>query len=124
MHLEGQGMLKDYNVAAEWFWTAACRGSSGAQLQLGRLYADGKGVRSDKIQAYKWFNLAAAGRGGSNLQSEATTEREQIARQMDPLEIAEAQRQAAAWQPVVLVEERACLTARPCPCKETAWYNR
>lgn len=111
MHLEGHGVLKDYNVAAEWFGIAASRGSSGAQLQLGRMYADGKGVKADKIQAYKWFNLAAAGRGGSDLQSEATTEREQIARQMDPLEIAEAQRQAAAWLPVVLVDlDRACIT--------------
>ncbi len=111
MHLEGHGVLKDYKVAAEWFGLAASRGSSGAQLQLGRMYADGKGVKSDKIQAYKWFNLAAAGRGGRDLQRTAATEREHIARQMDPREIAEAQRQAAAWRPVILVDlARTCIT--------------
>ena len=111
MHLEGHGVLKDYNVAAEWFAIAASRGSSGAQLKLGRMYADGKGVKSDKIQAYKWFSLAAAGSGGSDLQREATAEREHIARQMDALELAEAQRQSAAWRPLALVDlDRACIT--------------
>ena len=64
-------------------------------LALGRLYMQGLGrAPQDYVKAHLWFNLAAS-RG----EAEAVTERDALAARMAPEQIAEAQKQAAAWQP-------------------------
>lgn len=70
----------------------ARNGRADAFYDLGLLYATGQGVEQDLIEAHKWFNLAAA-RG---LRC-AVSDREELARDMSPAEIAEAQRQARQW---------------------------
>ena len=48
------GGLEDiYRVDAE-------KGNSSAQFSLGFMYEKGQGVPQDYVQAYMWFNLAAA----------------------------------------------------------------
>ena len=77
----------------EW-QTAANAGDAKAMLALGRLYRQGLGAPQDYVQAHKWFNLAAS-RG----EAEAVTERDALAARMASEQVAEAQKQAAAWQP-------------------------
>ncbi len=71
---------------------AAEGGTCDALYELGLIYSTGRGVDVDLVTAHKWFNLAAV-RG-----SEAARHyRADLAREMTPGEVAEAQRQAREW---------------------------
>ena len=61
-------------------------------FDLGVLYSAGGEVATDLIAAHKWFNLAAV---EGNL--EAAAYRQEVAREMSPIEVAEAQRAARDW---------------------------
>jgi TPR repeat protein len=67
-------------------------GSADALFELGMLYATGRDVAADLVVAHKWFNLAAA-RGNPA----ALAHRLELAREMSPGQIAEAQRLAREW---------------------------
>lgn len=78
--------------ASEKAEMAAGAGDSQALFNLGLMYCLGREVDPDLVAAHKWFNLAAA-RGNR----EALRYRSEIAGEMSPDEIAEAQRQARHW---------------------------
>lgn len=63
-----------------------------ACLQLGIRYSTGKGVPYDLIAAHKWFNVAAV-KG----ERSALGWRAELAQEMTPEQIAEAQRQAREY---------------------------
>ncbi|MEM1140384.1 MAG: SEL1-like repeat protein [Pseudomonadota bacterium] len=63
-----------------------------ALYNLGIQYSTGQGVDLDYIEAHKYFNLAAL-KGND----EARSWRSQLAEEMTPAQVAEAQRQARAW---------------------------
>jgi len=66
--------------------------SAEAMVRLGLMFSTGNGVPLDSVQAHMWFNLAAMmGHEG------AKEYRRQVADEMDPAQIAEAQRQAREW---------------------------
>ena len=83
---------------------------------LGKMYANGKGVAQDYVQAHKWMNLAAAGAGANTedtiedimlrgggvipvgLDWLASKNRDDVAARMTPAQIAEAQRLASEWK--------------------------
>jgi TPR repeat protein len=69
-------------------------GSSGDELfRLGLLYSTGQGgAPLDYVSAHMLFNLAAM-RGSQ----EAKIYRKELSREMDPGDVAEAQRQARQW---------------------------
>ncbi len=71
---------------------AASGNNASAWLELGIMYSIGREVDQCLISAHKWFNLAAM----KGL-SEAKEYRQEIAGEMSPQEIAEAQRQARDW---------------------------
>ena len=72
---------------------AAAQGDTSAYYDLGVAYSTGShGVDCDLIEAHKWFNLAAM--KGSDA---ARSCRAELAAEMSPAQIAEAQRQARAW---------------------------
>ena len=76
-------------------WRAAADASERrAMLALGRLYLQGLGVIQDYVEAHKWLNLAAS-RG----EAAALEERDALAAQMTPAQIATAQERAATWRP-------------------------
>jgi TPR repeat protein len=50
--------LKKYGEAAKWLRKAAEQGVGNAQMQLGKLYLDGNGVKQDYEEAYFWILLA------------------------------------------------------------------
>jgi TPR repeat protein len=65
---------------------------AGALFDLGIRYSTGRDTDQDLIAAHKWFNLAAMmGHDG------ARTCRADLAREMTPAQIAEAQRHARDW---------------------------
>ncbi len=67
-------------------------GRADALYNLGLAYSTGQGVGVDMIAAHKWFNLAAV-RGVEA----AKSWRNQLAADMAPSQIAEAQRLAREW---------------------------
>lgn len=58
-YLEGFGVDKDEEEAAEWFEKAADQGYVTAQVTLGWQYMTGTGVDEDKERAFELFDLAA-----------------------------------------------------------------
>lgn len=61
-------------------------------LELGIMYASGREVTLDRIEAHKWLNIAAL-RGSR----EAVRLRAELSEEMSPAEIAAAQREARLW---------------------------
>lgn len=50
---------KDYNKSLDYFLIAGEKGNALAQNQIGIFYAEGLGVKQDKVQATEWFKKAA-----------------------------------------------------------------
>ena len=88
----------DYATALMEFRVLAEQGDAIAQYNLGLMYANGRGVPRDYVQAHLWANLAAA--QGNELARKA---RDIVAKKMTPAQIAEAQRLAREWQPQVIL---------------------
>ena len=59
---------------------------------LGLAHACGRGAATDLVEAHKWFNIAAL-RG----HAEAARRRQELAAELRPDEIADAQRRAREW---------------------------
>ena len=59
MYEKGDGVQKDEQEAARWYYKAALQGHVGAQLNLGTMYDEGKGVAEDNRKAAQWYNQAA-----------------------------------------------------------------
>ncbi|MCZ6628060.1 MAG: tetratricopeptide repeat protein, partial [SAR324 cluster bacterium] len=94
MNKLGRGVPEDYSAAVRWFQKAADQGQDKAQLNLGVMYANGEGIPRDYVQAHMWFNLAA-----HNGLEVAEKNRDIIATEMTPRQIAKAQRLAREWKP-------------------------
>lgn len=93
MHDFGRGVAQDYGEAVKWYRLAAAQGHPAAQFNLAGMYLDGLGVAQDHVRAYMWFALGAgAGYPG------AAKNRNSIARQMTPGQIAQAQQLALDCQ--------------------------
>ena len=90
---EGRRVPQNYAQAVRWYQLAADQGDIVAQLNLGVSYATGQGVQQDNITAYMWFTLATP------RSSEAAQNREAVATEMTPEQIAESQRLARVWKP-------------------------
>jgi hypothetical protein len=89
-----QGVPQYDAEAVRWYRQYADEGDVNAQFLVGTMYADGRGVPQDYIQAHMWWSLAAA-----EGDEDAVTNRDTVAAQMTPAQIAEAQRLATAWRP-------------------------
>ncbi len=49
-----------WDEAIKWYREAADQGLTDAQIRLGKLYADGKIVAKDQVEAEKWLSMAVA----------------------------------------------------------------
>lgn len=88
----GDGVERNYAVAAEWYRKAAehvpnLGGAGQGRNNLGLLYMDGLGVPKDYVQAYMWFSLAGAEANLSDVQVEMT-----------PAQVLRAQQMASEWE--------------------------
>ena len=93
----GLGVPQDDIEAVRWYRLAADQGDAGAQSNLAIMYENGKGVPQDYVQAHIWYNLAASRMAGGHRQH-AVDGRDRAAGQMNPTQIAEAQRLAREWE--------------------------
>jgi TPR repeat protein len=66
------------------------------QFFLGTMYATGKGVPQDDVQAHIWFNLAASRSTGEDRES-AVAARDRARAKMTAEQVADAQRLAREW---------------------------
>jgi uncharacterized protein len=87
MYANGQGVKQDYAEAVWPLREAAQRQYPKAQFKLGMIYANGQGIQADLMRAYMWLSFGAA--AGD---AEAIKNRDAIAKQMTPQQIAEAQK--------------------------------
>ena len=97
MYAIGEGVPQDFLEAVRWHRLAADQGHTTAQFGLGAAYFVGEGVPQDYVGAHRWYNLAAS-RATSDDQKRYAGTRDEVATQMTPAQIAEAQRLAREWQ--------------------------
>jgi TPR repeat protein len=100
MYETGRGVPQNYVAAAQWYFVAAQEGEPTAQFRLGLLYDKGHGVPQDFVEAHKWLNLAVA-QAPSHDRDYWSRIRDAVAFKMSTEEIAEAQRRALLWRPLM-----------------------
>ncbi len=93
LYLQGLGVGESAAQAVAWYRRAAKRGLMAAQMNLGDMYAAGRGVKRDLVKAYLWLGLAAA--QGSTWSARRGAE---IAKVMSATAIAEAEARARAYE--------------------------
>ncbi len=82
-------------AAFEHFSRAGARGHIQAQLYLGHMHAEGVGVPPDRVEAYKWYQIAAWQRS-----SLAVAARDRLAADMTADQLDEAKRRARGFEAV------------------------
>jgi len=83
----------EYDRALQEFRLLAEQGHAQAQVNLGILYSQGRGVPKDSVQAYRWYTLAAS--QGDDLAEKFT---DHLEKSMTLAQLAEAQRLAREWK--------------------------
>lgn len=58
LYSTGSGVDQDYTKAVFWYRKAAKQHDGKAQDRLGGMYAEGKGVTKNLVQAYAWLAVA------------------------------------------------------------------
>ena len=81
-----------YTQAFNWYLKAAKQGYADAENNVGFAYENGQGVPQDYVQAYMWFDLAAA----QNVTAAASF-RDSLELLMTPEQLAQAQQLATQW---------------------------
>ena len=104
LYMDGQGVAKDDAKAAYWLRKAADQGADAAQYLLGTFYISGRGLtKPDMVEAYKWLKLATQYTSYAKLGNAASATLSLVSRQMTADQIAQAEAQVTAWQPVFQV---------------------
>lgn len=93
----GRDVPQDNAEAVRWYRMAAEQGHGDAQVSLGFMYNDGRGVKQDLIRAYKWINLYGLFSPRAGAQDQSVRDVEELARQMTPSQITEAQKLVRDW---------------------------
>src|SRR5438067_10132648 len=90
----GKQAKENYTTAFSWFYKAANQGIAAAQYNAGLMYQLGRGVPTNRVEAYKWYNIAAA-QGFTK----AAAARELLDSELSRKEVLEGERRAAAFTP-------------------------
>jgi len=90
-YLNGIGVRRDENKAAQWFKKAANLGDVRAQTALSDFYFKGIGVRRDYVRAYTWASIATGGQSTDDGRLKALRPR------MTAAQLEDANRRTAAW---------------------------
>jgi hypothetical protein len=92
MYIKGNGVEKNDEQAVHWLTQAAEQRMPMAQYLLGVAHAEGHGVKQDLIKAYMWYEIAAV-----MDDQNATAARAELAKKLQPKDIALAEQMAADW---------------------------
>ena len=87
-----KGPLNSEERGFQWFLRAAEHGQRESQYNTCYDYADGLGVKRDMVEAYKWCYIAA-----QNGQKQADANKDHLAAQMRPEEVARGRQAAELW---------------------------
>ena len=87
MYYEGKGVAQDYDEAMNWYLLSVDPKNAFEQYKLGGLY--GKGVLTNKILSYMWYNISAA-----NGREDSGTHRDKLAKKMTSADISQAKKMA------------------------------
>jgi len=98
MYHNGQGVALDYGKALHWLLKAAEQGHADAQYGLGLLYWNGHGLTRDYVKAHMWLNLATSRTNGDGYEKYSKV-RDDLASEMTPQQISDAQRLAYERNP-------------------------
>ena len=90
--LEGVGILQDNQLGLKTLQESASLGSDIAQNRLGTIYAEGKAVTKNMLEAYKWFLIASA-----NGYENAKTNKEKAEKAISVADIQKGQQMAKRW---------------------------
>ena len=94
LYENGDGVSEDFGKAREWYQKSAAQGDANAQFYLGLMSAFGRGGSLDLVQAHMWYSLAAG-----NGHARAALHRNDLAKEMKPAQITEAQKRMKEWKP-------------------------
>lgn len=94
LYENGDGVPTDYAKARQWYEKSAAQKGANAQFYLGLMCAFGRGGPIDLVEAHMWYSLAAG-----NGHEGAAVYRNDLAKQMTPAQIVEAQKRAREWKP-------------------------
>lgn len=95
LYARGDGVTKDPAQAVAWYRKAAAGGDADGYYDLGMAYSSATGIAADAAQAAKWLTLAkAAGTSATDVDAQLA----KVTRQLTPSQLADARRQAKAWQ--------------------------
>jgi TPR repeat protein len=86
----------------KWMTAAAEQGYAQAQARLGLIYATGRGVATNNVEAYRWFSLAAKladPQQQKNLKTVSETNRTVVAKRLSPQERAKVDAEVQSWKP-------------------------
>jgi TPR repeat protein len=97
------GLPQDYFQSAKWYRKAAEQGHAGAQLYLGLYLAQGKGVKQNLIEAFKWIDLARRGNAFDRVAAQDTLNR--LVQLMTADQIAEGMALSFAFVPATGKDE-------------------
>src|SRR5688572_19143856 len=101
----GKQAKENYRNAFSWFFKAANQGMAEAQYNVALMYQLGRGVPTNRVEAYKWYIVAAA-----QGYTKALAARENLASDLPRKEIAEGERRAAGFEPKRAFQPQASLS--------------
>lgn len=111
--LRGQFGETNMNQAAVLFRSCALQGFSSGQSAYGYLLSRGEGVPLDLVEAWKWFELAAAARDQL-----AQGSLDRLRKTLTPEQIGEARRRAQSFRPVNYRKQEYLSIPRPVPAAQ------
>jgi uncharacterized protein len=96
MYLDHPDVPQDYAAALVWFLRGAQWDDADSFYNICVRYLLGQGVIADEIEAYKWFDLAAAA-GLGELRNKAVNLRQAIGERLTPMQVSRAKTAAQDW---------------------------
>ncbi len=90
----GKKAKENYVTSFSWFYKAANQGMAEAQYNIALMYQLGRGVPTNRMEAYKWYLIAAA-----QAYPKALMARDTLATDLTRLEASEGERRAATFEP-------------------------
>jgi uncharacterized protein len=81
-----------------WYRRAAEQGDVDSEIVLGLAYAKGIGVEQNEVEAFKWYDIAAALAKYVDVKNDVIKRRDELARAMTPAQIEEAKTLSAEWK--------------------------
>ena len=97
---------ENYAKGFSWFYKAAMQGMAEAQYNVALMYQLGRGVPTNRVEAYKWYIISA-----SQGYTKSLAARENLGGDLARTDAAEGERRAAAFEPKRTFQPQASLAA-------------